>query len=147
MNEAENKSFRKECQMTAKEQLWYLIKGLINGSYEVSTFCDEFTRIYNLETDYAQLSAWEHKSFGELCEMAGRFSKDEEELKIPHVYFSREEILSKAKRIAYVENLESGHGISFEPGLAKEELEHIEALYNLRFPKSLREFRKMSQTE
>ena len=40
-----------------------------------------------------------NKEFGDLCEMAGRFSDDEEELKIPNMFFSEESILNKAKYV------------------------------------------------
>ena len=42
--------------MTEKEQLYYLINGVLDGSYQVKIFCSEFTRIYDLEVDYEQLS-------------------------------------------------------------------------------------------
>jgi hypothetical protein len=45
------------------------------------------------------LSELENKEFGDLCEMAGRFSDDEEELKIPNMFFSEESILNKAKYV------------------------------------------------
>lgn len=35
--------------MSKKEQLWYLIDGVLEGSYDIKAFCDEFVRIYNLE--------------------------------------------------------------------------------------------------
>ena len=41
----------------------------------------------------------ENKEFGDLCEMAGRFSDDIEELKIPNMYFSKNDIIEKAKEI------------------------------------------------
>ena len=72
--------------MTEKEQLWYLIRGLMEGTYEIETFCSEFTRIYNLETDYEKLSRDENTRFKELRNMTARFSDDEEELKIPFCY-------------------------------------------------------------
>ena len=83
--------------MTAKEQLWYLIKGVLDGSYEVKTFCDEFCRIYNFETDKAELTEQENKAFDELFHMAARFSEFEEDLKFPNMYFSGEEILAKVR--------------------------------------------------
>ena len=85
--------------MTEKEQLWYLINGVLSGTYDVKTFCSEFTRIYNLEVDYEQLSEQEKLEFGDLCEMAGRFSDNEEELKIPNMYYSKEYILNKTQSI------------------------------------------------
>jgi hypothetical protein len=45
------------------------------------------------------LSELENKEFGDLCEMVGRFSADEEELKIPNMFFSEESILNKAKYV------------------------------------------------
>lgn len=46
--------------MTEKEQLWYLINGVLNDTYDIKTFCSEFTRIYDLEVDYEQLSEQEN---------------------------------------------------------------------------------------
>jgi hypothetical protein len=85
--------------MTAKESLWYLINELIKGSYTVKTFCSEFTRIYDLEIDYDDLSKEENYLFGELCEMSGRFSDDDDELNIPNMYFSEKEIMDKVKQV------------------------------------------------
>jgi gamma-glutamylcyclotransferase (GGCT)/AIG2-like uncharacterized protein YtfP len=85
--------------MTEKESLWYLINELIKGSYIVKTFCSEFTRIYDLEIDYNELSKEEKRLFGELCEMTGRFSDDADELKIPNMYFGEKEIMNKVRQI------------------------------------------------
>jgi hypothetical protein len=85
--------------MTEKEQLWYLINGVLNDTYDIKTFCSEFTRIYDLEVDYEQLSEQENSEFGDLCEMAGRFSDDDDELKIPNMFFSEESILNKAQYV------------------------------------------------
>ena len=85
--------------MTEKEQLWYLIDGVLNGSYDIKTFCSEFSRIYDLEVDYEQLSEQENNEFGDLCEMAGRFSYDDEELKIPNMYYSKKNILDRVRTV------------------------------------------------
>ena len=85
--------------MTEKEQLWYLINRVLNGTYDIKAFCSEFTRIYNLEVDYEQLSEKENNEFGDLCEMAERFSDDDYELKIPNMYYSKEQILDKARYV------------------------------------------------
>lgn len=85
--------------MTDKEQLWYLIQGLIDGSYETKTFCNEFSRIYNLETDYNNLTINEYHEFSKLCEMADRFSDNIQELKIPNIYYCEEDIKSAVQRI------------------------------------------------
>lgn len=91
--------------MTTREQLQYLIGGLLNESYDIRTFCMEFTRIYNLETDYSQLSHLENSEYSDLCDMAGRFTTDKEELAIPNMYYSKEEIFARAQRVR--ENLSS----------------------------------------
>ena len=68
-----------------------------NTLYEVTIFCDEFERIYNFETDEEQLSEQERTMFRSLSKMAGRFSEFEEDLKIPNMYFSGDEILAKVR--------------------------------------------------
>ncbi len=92
--------------MTEKEKLYYLINGVLNGSYQVKTFCTEFTKVYNLEVDYEQMSELENVEFGDLCEMAGRFSDDDDELKIPNMFYSEENILAKAKYVKQLLGLE-----------------------------------------
>ena len=57
--------------------------------WKAVSYTHQFTRIYDLEVDYEQLSELENKEFGDLYEMVGRFSADEEELKIPNMFFSR----------------------------------------------------------
>lgn len=85
--------------MTVREQLLYLINGVVDGSYEVKIFCDEFYRIYNFETDKTQLTEKEKSEYEELFRMVARFSEFEEDLKIPNMYFSKEEIFAKAKEV------------------------------------------------
>ena len=45
-------------------------------------------KVHSHMTEKEQLSEQENNEFGDLCEMAGRFSDDEEELKIPNMYYS-----------------------------------------------------------
>lgn len=85
--------------MTPKEQLWYLIDGLLDGNYDISNFCDEFTRIFDLEVDYDTLSNFENKEFLDLSEMTARFSDDKEDLKLPNVYFDEQQVRKKVKEI------------------------------------------------
>ena len=85
--------------MEEKEKLWYLINGLLEGSYSIKEFCDEFTKIYDLKIDYGDLTEDENKEFYDLCEMAARFSDNLCELQIPNMYFSEREIREKAKEI------------------------------------------------
>ena len=88
--------------MTEKQQLYYLINGVLDGTYQVKTFCSEFTRVYDLEVDYEQLSELENKEFGEFCEMSARFSDDEKELKISNIFFSEKSILNKAQYLKQI---------------------------------------------
>ncbi len=83
--------------MNEKEQLYYLVIGLLKETYDVKTFCEEFTRIYDLEIDYGALSELEHECFRELSEKAARFSCCEEELKIPNMFFSESQIMDEVK--------------------------------------------------
>lgn len=86
-------------EMTERDKLWYLINGVFNGEYDVETFCSEFTNIYNLDMDYSQLSKQEKQEFEDLCSMAERFSNDENELKIPNMYYSESDILERIKKL------------------------------------------------
>ena len=86
--------------MTYKEQLWYLINGLRDGSYNAEDFCSEFTRIFDLEIDYETLSEQEEIEFSELSDMTARFSDDLEMLSIPNVYFNENQIREKVNSIA-----------------------------------------------
>jgi len=52
--------------MTVKEQLWYLIDGLLDGSYRIDTFCSEFCRIYTFELDFSVLTPLEDEAFERL---------------------------------------------------------------------------------
>ena len=47
--------------MTGREKLMYLINGLLEGEYDISVFCDEFSRIFDLEMDYKELTEEEMK--------------------------------------------------------------------------------------
>lgn len=85
--------------MTNKEKIIYLINGVINNSYDIETFCDEFTRIYDLEINYKELTDMERKELHDLCEMASRYSGNEYELSIPNMYCSRTEILKKVTEV------------------------------------------------
>ena len=95
----QNKNRSYDINMTEIEQLWYLINGVLNRTYDIKTFCSEFTRIYDLEVDYEQLSEQENSEFGDLCKMTGRFSDNDDELKIPNMYYSKADILDKARYV------------------------------------------------
>ena len=85
--------------MTHREQLWKLIIDLLSNKYDIHDFCDEFSRIYNLEIDYDTLGPQERCEFNDLCDIADRFSDNEQELAIPNVYFSEQQIRIRAQEI------------------------------------------------
>lgn len=82
--------------MTAKEKLFYLLEQYYLNKYSTKIFADEFTVTYDLETDYDLLTEKENKFLGDLCIIAARFSSDEEDLKIPNVYYSEKQVKEKA---------------------------------------------------
>jgi len=82
-----------------KEQLQYLIDGVLKGTYDVPTFCDEFERIYTFEEGYEQLSKKERDLYRELCKVAGRFSSVAVELEGVNVYYNEQDVLDKVKEV------------------------------------------------
>lgn len=86
--------------MTNKEKLYSLIHSLIQESYDIKLFCNEFSQIYDLELDYTTLTPLENSLFNELSELTGRFSDNAEDLKIPNVYYSEQDIRSYVSEIS-----------------------------------------------
>lgn len=84
--------------MTGREELLYLMKELLEGSYEISVFCEEFYRVFDLKLDYSELNEEERNALNGLSEKVGRFSDDESDLKIPGVY------LGEAEDVEYVKS-------------------------------------------
>ncbi len=85
--------------MTSKEKLYYLLTEYQKGKYDTNTFCDQFTFIYNTEADYNMLSEAENKLFSELSIITARFSPYEEDLKLPNVYYSEQEVKFKVEEV------------------------------------------------
>ena len=85
--------------MNIKEQLQYLIDGVLNGTYDVPTFCDEFERIYILEEGYEQLSKNERDLYRELCKVVGRFSSVAVELEGVNVHYNEQDVLEKVQEV------------------------------------------------
>lgn len=52
--------------MDARKQLLYLLEHYYKGNYTTEIFADEFSRIYDQETDYNLLSKKEHELMREL---------------------------------------------------------------------------------
>lgn len=85
--------------MTAKEKLYYLLNEFQKGKYDTITFCDQFTVIYDTEVDYDTLSKVENELFSDLSTITARFSPYEEDLKIPNIYYSEQEVKSKVDEV------------------------------------------------
>jgi hypothetical protein len=85
--------------MTEKEKLYYLIREYSKGDYDTKVFCDEFSNIYNIETDYTILSEDERQYFSNLCEITDRFSEYEDELAIPNMYFSEADVRNAVEKV------------------------------------------------
>ncbi|MDI6619747.1 MAG: colicin immunity domain-containing protein [Clostridiales bacterium] len=85
--------------MTSKEKLYYLLTEYQKGKYDTNTFCDQFTIIYDTEVEYDTLSKVENELFNELSIITARFSPYEEDLKIPSVYYSEQEVKSKVEEV------------------------------------------------
>ena len=78
--------------MSVKEQLYYLIKHVKLGNYDINTFCDMFTNLVNLEMWKEEFSEKETAVFNELNKYTSRFSPFEEDLKLPNVFYDEKEI-------------------------------------------------------
>lgn len=85
--------------MTAKEKIYYLLVQYQKGEYDTNTFCDQFTVSYDIEVDYDTLSKVENQLFYELSTITARFSPYEEDLKVPNVYYSEQEVKSKVDEV------------------------------------------------
>lgn len=85
--------------MTSKEKLYYLLLEYQKNKYDTSTFCDQFTIIFDVEIDYDTLSAVENELFNELSTITARFSSNEDDLKIPNMYYSEHEVKLKVNEI------------------------------------------------
>lgn len=81
-----------ENTMTKKEQLYYLLNGLHNGEININVFTNQFMKIFDLEINYDDLSEKEYTILGNVSDMAARFSDSIEDLKLPNVYFSEQQI-------------------------------------------------------
>ena len=90
--------------MNNPKELYVLLDQYLNKKIDSNTFCDEFTYIYALKTDYEKLSAKEHELFKSLCDFTKRFSPYEEDLKLPNVYYNEKDIQEKAEEIAKLLN-------------------------------------------
>ncbi len=92
--------------MTPKERLYYLIKNVMLNKYDINTFCDLFTDIYNTEVDKNVLSPIELNVFSNLEKYTCRFSNIMEDLKIPNAYFDDIIIRREVEHAVSILNIE-----------------------------------------
>lgn len=81
--------------MNKKEELYYLLNEVANNNYTMQNFVSEFTRIFELEIDYDDLTDDEYKCFEKISMMSSRFSSIPEDLKLTNVYFSKSQIMDE----------------------------------------------------
>lgn len=79
-----------------KRRLYWLIDEYLAGNINESIFCDEYYYSYNLEIESNMLNSKEKQAFGELGEVAVRFSPFEEDYKIAlNAYYTVDELKQK----------------------------------------------------
>ena len=78
--------------MSVKEQLYYLIRHVKLGNYDIKTFCDIFTNLVNFEMWKEEFTEKEKVVFNELNKYTSRFSPFEQDLKLPNVFFDEKKI-------------------------------------------------------
>lgn len=85
--------------MTYIAKVIYLLEHYYKGDYITKVFVSEFNNIYNLQLENSALSEKETKLLDELATITGRFSSNEEELKILNLYFSEKDVKEKATSV------------------------------------------------
>ncbi len=78
--------------MSVKEQLYYLIKHVKLGDYDINVFCDMFTNLVNLEMWKEEFTEREDMAFKELNKYTSRFSQFEEDLRIPNAFYDEQTV-------------------------------------------------------
>jgi len=92
--------FKMRRNMQQNEELYYLIAGFLSDWCDIELFCDEFYKMYDLESQYCATNKAEEQALKELDMMASRFSEfDEDFKKAPNVFFKEGEIRQKAEEI------------------------------------------------
>ncbi|CAM3671104.1 magnesium and cobalt transport protein CorA [Brevibacillus invocatus] len=87
-------------ERTPRERLYWLISLFVANQIETDKFCNEFHITFDHDADHNEFSSLENKEFGELAEIAARFSPFEEDLKLyPNVYCDEKDIVDKINQI------------------------------------------------
>lgn len=83
--------------MDAKDKLYYLLEKYLEKEYTTDDFCDQFTYVYNLQTDYSLLHEYERELFKDLSNILDRYSPNENERK-KFGFYSEEKIVEEVKK-------------------------------------------------
>lgn len=81
--------------MTAKEQLYYLLKQVSNGQYDLNTFADLFTSIFNIQLHKEDCTNEEYEIFFDLNKYTSRFSPYKEDLQLINVFFDKNTLMKQ----------------------------------------------------
>jgi hypothetical protein len=93
-------------ERTPRERLYWLINLFLKKQIETDKFCNEFHITFDHNADHSEFSVLENKEFGELAEIAARFSPFEEDLKLyPNVYCGERDVEEKINHIVQALNI------------------------------------------
>lgn len=87
---------------TEKEQLYTLLTELKSNKIDINQFTNKFLKIFDLEIDYDELTQEEYRLMGEVSDMSARFSDSSEDLKLPNVYYSEDQIRAEVDKVLKV---------------------------------------------
>ena len=87
-----------ELTMTDRDELLSMINMLLERKCSVHGFCDAFVLKYAVNTDYSKLTDEDHSAFFDLFSKAERYSPYVEDLRIPNMYYSDDEIIEEAQK-------------------------------------------------
>ena len=82
-----------------KRRLYQLMFMYLNNQLVAYDFCREFFECYVLGIDTDDLDDVEHKNFGELDLVAGRYATKDSRDELPGVYFSEEDLTAKIHEV------------------------------------------------
>lgn len=85
--------------MNSREKLYDILRKYVFGVYPTKVFCEQFSKIFDLELNIKEISEGEYKSFKEISDISSRYSPFDEDLKNYDCYYSEEYVRDKAKEI------------------------------------------------
>jgi hypothetical protein len=76
-----------------------LLRRYLEGELDTESFTSNFTTVFNLETDYDQLSKFKDKLYSELASITARYSSNQDEIDEYKVHYSEGIVREKAKEV------------------------------------------------